>query len=271
MTTPETTDIEVTETRVSHPEGAIHVRIWSPVNIAGDEPVRNPIVLFHDSLGCVELWRDFPARLCEATGRRVIAYDRLGFGRSDARHDRPGLDFIAEEARRYFGVLRAQLGLPGFVLLGHSVGGGMAVNCAAAFPDECEALITVAAQAFTEDRTTASIAVAKTQFADEQQFQRLVRYHGDNARWVLEAWTETWLHPGFASWSLADTLPRVRCPVLAIHGTEDEYGSNRHPQMIAELSSGPARAEILANTGHVPHRERPEKVLDLISGFLAAR
>jgi pimeloyl-ACP methyl ester carboxylesterase len=271
MTAPQPADVEVTDSLVSHPEGRIHVRTWTPATTADEAQTGGPIVLFHDSLGCVELWRDFPARLCAATGRRVIAYDRLGFGQSGARSDRPGLDFIAEEAGRYFAVLREQLGLRGFVLFGHSVGGGMAVNCAAAFPDECEALITVAAQAFTEDRTTAGIEVAKAEFADTQQFQRLVRYHGDKARWVLEAWTETWLHPGFAGWSIADALPKVRCPVLAIHGTEDEYGSTRHPQMIAELSAGPARAEILADTGHVPHRERPEQVLELITGFLAGR
>ncbi len=269
MTASEATDIEITEIRLPHPEGAIHVRTWSPRRAVGNGSVGNPFVLFHDSLGCVALWRDFPARLCAATGRRVIAYDRLGFGRSAPRTDRPGPDFIADEARHYFAPLREQLGLERFVLFGHSVGGGMAVHCAAAFPDDCEALITVAAQAFTEDRTTAGIRVAKAQFQDEAQFQRLVRYHGDKARWVLEAWTETWLHPDFANWSLADTLPRVQCPVLAIHGTEDEYGSTRHPQMIAGLSAGPAQEEILPDTGHVPHREKPAEVLALITRFLA--
>lgn len=271
MTAPQTADFEVTDSLVYHPEGRIHVRTWTPTVASGNGLAGNPIVMFHDSLGCVALWRDFPALLCAATGRRVIAYDRLGFGQSDARSDRPGLDFIAEEATRYFGVLREQLGLGGFVLFGHSVGGGMAANCAAKFADDCEALVTVAAQAFTEDRTVGGIEAAKAQFRDEQQLQRLTRYHGDKARWVLEAWTETWLHPGFASWSIADALPKVRCPVLAIHGTEDEYGSTRHPQMIAELSAGPARAEILADTGHVPHRERPKQVLELVSGFLAGR
>lgn len=265
------TEIEITDSRVFLPEGALNVRSWSPREAAGraigGAPSANPIVMFHDSLGCVELWRDFPARLCAATERRVIAYDRLGFGRSDPRSEQLGLDFIAEEATRYFAPLRAQLGLGDFLLFGHSVGGGMAIQCAAAFPDECEALITVAAQAFTEARTTEGIELAKEQFRDAQQFQRLVRYHGDKARWVLEAWTETWLHPDFADWSLAHTLPKVRCPMLVIHGTHDEYGSTRHPQMIVDLSAGPAQLAVLADTGHVPHRERPEQVLESIRRF----
>ena len=54
------------------------------------------------------------------------------------------------------------------------------------------------------------------------QVERLARYHGDKARWVLDAWIGSWLHPGFASWTLAEVLPRVACPVLALHGALDE-------------------------------------------------
>lgn len=252
---------------VEHPQGRIFVRCWTPSNTA---PPGSPIVLFHDSLGCVELWRDFPAELSAATGRRVIAYDRLGFGMSDARVERPALAFIAEEAKAYFPVVREQLGLERFIAFGHSVGGGMAVNCAAAFAVDCEALITESAQVFPEDRTLHSIAEAKEQFKDETQLRRLEKYHGEKARWVLEAWTENWLHPEFGAWSLTDVLPRVTCPVLAIHGIHDEYGSTRHPEMIAQLCEGPSRLEILADTFHVPHRERPGVILKLLSEFITS-
>ncbi|WP_246483657.1 alpha/beta fold hydrolase [Paenacidovorax monticola] len=141
----------------------------------------SPIVLFHDSLGCVELWRDLPAALCLATGRPVIAYDRLGFGRSDARRLRPPLDFVAQEADDYFPVLREQLGVERFIALGHSVGGGMAIHCAAEWADTCDALVTVAAQVFAEERTLGGIRVAREQFQDPQQIERLARYHGSKA------------------------------------------------------------------------------------------
>lgn len=263
MTRLRTSDPHSSDAWVQHPQGRIFVRAWTPPDTAG-----SPIVLFHDSLGCVELWRDFPAALCAASGRRVIAYDRLGFGRSDARETLPELDFIAEEARVYFPVLREQLGLERFVAFGHSVGGGMAVNCAAAFPAACDALITESAQVFAEDLTLSSIADAKGQFTDASQRERLERYHGDKARWVLDAWTENWLHPGFSAWSLQTVLPRVRCPVLAIHGVHDEYGTTVHPELIGRLCAGPAQVEILPETFHVPHRERPEAVIDLVCGFL---
>ncbi len=267
MSRPRASDILPRDLWVDHPQGRIFAREWSPQGVGAHRPA-SPIVLFHDSLGCVELWRDFPAQLSAASGRRVIAYDRLGFGRSDAREVLPELDFIAEEARVYFPAVREQLGLERFVVFGHSVGGGMAVNCAAAFAGACDALITESAQVFPEDLTLSSIAEAKGQFVDESQLQRLARYHGDKARWVLDAWTESWLHPGFAAWSLKSVLPQVRCPVLAIHGMHDEYGTRVHPEMIGELSAGPAQVAILPDTFHVPHRERPEEVIELVCGFL---
>ncbi len=269
MIAPEKSMPVAGDTLVEHPQGRIFVRTWSPAGSDTALPTDPPIVLFHDSLGCVELWRDFPAELCSATGRKVIAYDRLGFGKSDARNDRLTMDFIADEARTYFPVVRRQLGIRHFVAFGHSVGGGMAVNCAAAYPDDCEALITIAAQTFPEDRTLQGIIVAKEQFKDDKQLERLKRYHGEKARWVLDAWIETWLHPEFATWSLETVLPSVTCPVLALHGIHDDYGSTAHPEMIGELSGGQARVEIIPDTYHVPHRERPDLIVGMVSEFLA--
>lgn len=253
---------------VEHPLGKLFVRTWTPS--AEAQPHGAPIVLFHDSLGCVELWRDFPAKLSAASGREVIAYDRLGFGRSDPRPDMPSVDFVAEEARDWFPALRERFDLRRFIAFGHSVGGGMAVNCAAEFPEACEALITESAQAYAEDLTLKSIALAKEQFRDDTQMDRLRKYHGDKAQWVLHAWTDSWLDPAFHSWSLADVLPKVNCPLLAIHGQYDEYGSAIHPEMLSRLCGGPSRMEILADTHHVPHREREEEVLALVSRFLEA-
>lgn len=253
---------------VEHPQGRIFARCWTPSSAVSTSMPDRPIVLFHDSLGSVELWRDFPAELSAATGRRVVAYDRLGFGRSDPRNEPPALDFIADESKTYFPVVREQLGFGRFIAFGHSVGGGMAVHCAAEFTADCEGLITESAQAFPEERTLQGVAAAKEQFRDETQLQRLSKYHGDKARWVLDAWTESWLHPEFESWSLAAVLPRVRCPLLAIHGVDDEYGSTRHPEIIGQLCGGPSRVEILPDTHHVPHRERPEIVLELVAAFI---
>ncbi|PXX78861.1 alpha/beta fold hydrolase [Rivihabitans pingtungensis] len=245
------------------PYGPLFVRRWR--NSA--ESALAPMVLLHDSLGCVELWRDFPARLCAATGRDVIAYDRPGFGRSAARQDPLALDFIEAEAREVFPWLQEQLVLTDFIALGHSVGGSMAVHFAAGSV-ACQAVITIAAQACIEPRILQGIRQARQQFQDPQQFARLQKYHGDKAEWVLNAWIDTWLNPDFADWSLAATLPRVACPLLAIHGEHDEYGSEQQPNMLVALSGGQAQREIMAKTGHVPHRESPSQLVQRVADFV---
>lgn len=252
------------DTAVEGRLGRLFVRTWSPEtpsNLA-------PIVLLHDSLGSVELWRGFPAALCKATGRQVVAYDRLGFGKSDAHPGTLALDFIAREAEGDFAAVIRQLGIARFIVFGHSVGGGMAVNCAAHHGAACVALITESAQAFVEDRTVDGLEDARELFKDPGQVDRLKRYHGDKARWVLDAWIESWLAPAFATWSLRPVLPQVDCPALVIHGVDDEYGSPVHPALIAELSGGLARLELMADTRHVPHREREADVVAMVRAFL---
>ena len=259
-------DLAVQEIRVSTDAGPLHAQRWAP---AGRDALP-PIVLLHDSLGCVELWRDFPQRLAQATGRAVIAYDRLGFGQSDPHRGPIGADFIRQEAHTGFSALIDQLGVERFIAFGHSVGGGMAVSIAAAYPDRCVGLITESAQAFVEAQTREGIRTAQAQFAEPGQMSRLERYHGDKAHWVLDAWVSTWLSPAFADWCLDEELLGVRCPVLAMHGTEDEYGSTAQPERIVTLAGAPARLALLQRCGHVPHREQEATVLDAVRAFVTA-
>ena len=255
----------VAEHRIEHAHGALFARSWMPREV---DAAASPIVLLHDSLGCVELWRDFPAQLAAASGRRVIAYDRLGFGRSAPRVGRPAASFVADEADMV-PWLQDQLGFQRFVAFGHSVGGGIAVHWAARHADACEALVTESAQAFVEARTRQGIEAAREQFADPTQFARLQRYHGERAAWVLDAWVGTWLDPAFAGWSLREVLPAVRCPLLAIHGAADEFGSAQQPRTLVEHCGGPARMALLDGVGHVPHRECAARVLELVTEQLA--
>lgn len=247
------------------PRGRLYAKCWAPSH---GESSQVPIVMFHDSLGSVELWREFPERLVTATGHHVIAYDRLGFGKSDPHPAMLTSSFIRDEASGDFQSVREALGISSFVAFGHSVGGGMAVGCAARFGTDCEALITESAQAFVEDRTVSGITEAQVAFQQPGQMERLKKYHGEKAPWVLNAWIETWLSPGFADWNLDAELKRVSSPTLAIHGGHDEYGSALHPQRIAELSGGRSAFEILAHCGHLPHREHPEVVADLVRRWL---
>ena len=256
---------EVLDEYVDVPGGSVFVRHWRPGSHG-----HSPIILLHDSLGCIDLWRDFPAELAKATNREVIAYDRLGFGKSTPRVERPSTRFVDEEAEIFFSAIRSGLGIERFAVFGHSVGGAMAVMIAALHGNQCDALITESAQAFVEERTLSGIRTAKEQFGDPEQFKKIAKLHGDKAAWVLDAWTDTWLSPPFQHWSLDAYLSKVNCPVLAIHGDLDEYGSVEFPRRIAGGVSGPSQLMIIENCGHVPHRERKEEVLRATASFLKA-
>jgi len=247
--------------------GRMFVRSWFPERDAL-RPNHAPILLLHESLGCIEQWKDFPSALANATGRTVVAYDRLGFGRSDRLTAPPAPTFVEDEAVHGFACVLEHLGIERFVVLGHSVGGSMAVHCAARYPEACQAMITMSAVTFVEQRTLSGIRQARAWFADPAQRERLRRYHGERSDWVLSAWIDTWLAPDFATWTLAHALPAVGCPSLAIHGDDDEFGSERHPQLIADHASGQVEQALLSGVGHVPHREQPEQVLERIERFL---
>ncbi|TIX87529.1 alpha/beta hydrolase [Rhizobium sp. P44RR-XXIV] len=257
------TEINESEHWIESPGGRLFAKAWTP-----RDPVSGtPLILFHDSLGCVALWRQFPQLLAQTLNRRVIAYDRLGFGRSDRRTVVLSNNFVATEAEQYVPLLCESLSIDEFIACGHSVGGGMAVWAGARLLRQCRGVITIAAQAFVEDRTLAGIRAAEKDFESRDSMSRLAKYHGDKAEWVLHAWIDTWQRPEFADWSLDAALQAIRCPQLAIHGEHDEFGSLAHPRRIAGTRG---ECRILPGVGHTPHKECPTLLVEVIESWLAS-
>ena len=248
---------------VNVPGGQVYVKKWIPDNIQDLAPV----LLLHDSLGCIDLWRKFPDNLSRYLSRTVIAYDRLGFGKSSERNDQPSKDFIWEEADVYFPKIKKELLINKYILFGHSVGGGMALAIAAQ-DNSCLAVITESSQAFVEDATVAGIQKAKQKFEQPAQIEKLKKWHGKKARWVLQAWTDTWLSPEFASWSLQPCIHKVQCPVLAIHGDSDEYGTTASPEYIRNNVGGHSEMTLIKKCGHFPHRSKQQEVIEVAYSFI---
>lgn len=244
-------------------QGQVYAEQW---HVADSQHA--PIILLHDSLGCVALWRDFPLRLAQCTERTVIAYDRVGFGQSFKQKQMIDPDFVRLEAKTTFQLVRDFFQILDFVVLGHSVGGGMALCCAAQYPQDCRAVITIAAQAFNEVQTIAGIKEAQIAFQNAEQFQRLEKYHAEKTQWVLDAWIKTWLAPIFENWNMDQMVRKVVSPSLIMHGEFDEYGSLAHPHRFQALLGDRAQVEILKDCYHTPHKEQPQLVLNLIVEFL---
>ncbi|RKG32258.1 alpha/beta fold hydrolase [Acinetobacter tianfuensis] len=258
-------NIHVQQFKLPYQQGHLHAVSWQH---AKTDLTLAPIILMHDSLGSTALWRDFPAQLAIQSGRQVYAYDRYGFGLSAQARAPLTLDFVLTEATDAFKALLEYFQFSQFIVLGHSVGGGMSAVIAAEYPQQCQGLITIAAQYEVEELTLNGIREAKVGFQQAEQLERLEKYHPDKAQWVLDAWTETWLSPEFRQWTLASVLHKVICPSLIIHGELDEYGSTAQPQQLFNGVAGQAEMHILEGLHHMPHKEQPELVQAIICEFL---
>ncbi len=241
------------------------------VRLVPDEPGPGlpPIVFLHDALGSVSLWRDLPDRLCGALGREGLAFDRLGFGRSDPRPGPLDPRFLEVEATERLPELLRQAGIERPVLFGHSDGASIALLFAAAFPGVPAAVVSIAAHVFIEEVTLAGIAGTAEVWRTTDLPIRLGRHHGEKTEAVFRAWSENWRDPRFRHFSAVEALPSIRCPVLVIQGEKDEYGTAAQVEVIAGAVSGPVRALVLPGLGHFPHREDPERILSETERFLS--
>lgn len=233
---------------------------------AGDQA---PVLVFlHDSLGCTELWRDFPLTLAAAAGANVFLYDRRGYGRSDPFDDTPRTaDYMEKEAEILMQVLEKN-GISMPVLFGHSDGGTIALLAAALYPGNIKAVITEGAHVFVEDITLDGIERASEQYAVTNLKERLEKYHGDKTQALFEAWTETWLAPWYRNWNIEHRLPQITCPVLVIQGEEDEFGSTAQVQAIAGQTGGTTRAFLVPLAGHSPHKQSGHWITEQCCRFL---
>ncbi len=246
-------------------DGKVFVKIWH--HQKANESSIAPLFLLHDSLGCVETWRDFPALLSNKLQTTVIAYDRLGFGRSTTQDTLPSFNFIQEEANIYFPRIRSLLGISDFTVMGHSVGGCMALLSAVNCPTN-KVVITESAPVINENITIHRLKQAKKSFSSPEKIERLKKYHGEKAEWVLRAWTDIWLAPEFAHWNMKNDLTKIKSPVLILHGDKDEYGSLALPELIHKAVRGYSEMKILKGIGHVPHREIQSDILEMVAAFL---
>ncbi|MCF8482554.1 MAG: alpha/beta hydrolase [Rhodospirillum sp.] len=241
---------------------------WLTPNGVDTGPV---LVFLHEGLGCIRMWKDFPERLCRATGLRGFLYERQGFGGSDPIPVGPRpLDYLHTEGEQVLPQVLDQVGIRPrqHILIGHSDGGTIALLFAAARPMEPLAAITEAAHVFVEDVTIAGVLEAKTAWETTNLRDRLAHYHGENVDGAFHGWNTTWLTPPFKGWTMVDELPAIRCPLLVIQGEEDEYGTQMQVEEILRWSSGPAEGLMVPNCAHVPHLQAKDSVLGAMGEFI---
>lgn len=226
------------------------------------------LVFLHEGLGSIPQWRDFPAQVARATGRRALVYERYGYGQSEVlAEERVGPDFMHREALEVLPALLRALQLENPVLVGHSDGATIALIHAGA-GHAVQGVVAIAPHVFVEDISVRSIADATRAFETTDLPQRLGKYHRD-PRKTFYLWSDAWLDPAFRNWNIEASLPGIRRPLLAIQGEDDQYGTMAQVDAIARQAG--ARCELLKlpACGHSPHKDQPERVLRTIVDFVS--
>jgi len=240
------------------------------VRSADPLPMGRPVlVLLHEALGSITLWKQVPQLLAQRTGCEVLVYERFGHGYSAplpaaAR----GGDYLDYEAYAVLPQLLAQCGVERPLLVGHSDGATLALMFAARHPREVAGVVSEAAHLFVEERTLAGIRETQRTAEASRLLERLRKYHRDPEP-IFRRWVELWQAPRFAAWNIEALMPAITCPVLAIQGEEDEYGTLRQLDAIVDGVSGPADRLVIPGCRHVPHFQAQSDYLAAVARFVA--
>lgn len=237
----------------------------------GPAPEHAPTLVFlHEGLGCVAMWRDFPAKLATATGCGALVYSRLGYGRSDPCPLPRSVRFMHDEGLQVLPELLEVAGVRECILIGHSDGGSIAlIYAGGTSADPLRGVITEAPHVFREEIGVRSIQKIRESYQHGDLHEKLAKYHGANTDCAFYGWNETWLHPDFADWNLEEYLPNVKVPLLVIQGEQDEYGTSAQVEAIARQAGAGAEVLLLPNCGHTPHRDQEAIMLQAMVCFIA--
>lgn len=228
------------------------------------------LVFLHEGLGSVAQWRDWPARLCAATDCRGLVFSRYGYGGSTPKPSAEGwpLDYLHVQARDALPALFHALGMEDEkpILFGHSDGGSIALLYAAMHPEKTRAIAVAAPHIFIEDLTVHGVGQARQAYLETDLPKRFARYH-KNPDHTFWAWNNIWLNSEFRSWNIESWVAKIRCPILAMQGRQDEYGTLEQIQGIARLAPQ-TRLCIFEDCGHSPHKDKPRAAIDAVAQFI---
>jgi pimeloyl-ACP methyl ester carboxylesterase len=236
----------------------------------GPQPTEAPTIVFlHEGLGCVEMWRDFPQRVADATGYGVLIYSRAGYGRSEKVELPRSVRFMHDEGLITLPEVLQELDIKNAILFGHSDGGSISlINAGGVNTGIVRALVLEAPHVFVEDFGLKSIRAAATEYEKGDLRRKLERYHGNNVECAFRGWNDVWLNPDFRNWNIEEYLPQISVPVLVIQGENDQYGTWSQVDAIENSCTGEVRSVKLSDCGHSPHRDQPERTLDATVAFL---
>jgi pimeloyl-ACP methyl ester carboxylesterase len=249
--------------------GMLETAWWGPGPTAAPT-----LVLLHEGLGSVGLWRDIPERLAETTGWGVFAYSRFGYGHSDTTPLPRPMTYMHDEAQIVLPLVLRASGIERAVLVGHSDGGSIAAIYAGSPRQDVRTetrllgLVTIAAHFFVEELNIASIRQIGASYETGGLRQRLARHHRDGDT-AFRGWNDAWLDKRFRDFDITSFLPNIEVPILALQGADDPYGTDEQLRVFAEHVRAPITTRLIAGAKHAPHLEARDATLAAVTSFIA--
>jgi pimeloyl-ACP methyl ester carboxylesterase len=234
--------------------------------IDGTHP-RDPVMVFlHEGLGSVAMWKDFPSECAREAGCGALVYSRYGYGRSDPLVQPRAVNYMHDEALRTLPELLDKLGVQQPILFGHSDGASIALIHAGGSQSPVRGVILMAPHTMVEDIALQGIEAAKRSYESTGLRDKLARYHSDPDS-AFRGWSDIWLNRDFRGWNIDEYSPRITCPILAIQGERDHYGTMEHIERIARAAP---HVEVLTlnDCGHSAHRDQPAAVIERVTQFV---
>ncbi|MBI5539993.1 MAG: alpha/beta hydrolase [Bacteroidia bacterium] len=223
----------------------------------------NPLIIFlHEGLGSCRQWHNFPKEISDYTKCPVLMYDRYGYGKSEQINEIRTVNFLNKEALEFLPEILKKLHFSKskIILIGHSDGGSISIIYAGAFPKNVVGLITEAAHVFIEDISVNGICLIADSENKAKWIKILKKHHGENTESMVNSWTNTCLIPEFRLWNIENYLHTITCPVMAIQGDLDNYGTFAQLESIKQNVNSEVELLYIPDCGHVPHQQATEVV-----------
>jgi pimeloyl-ACP methyl ester carboxylesterase len=231
----------------------------------------NPLLVFlHEGLGSIGQWKNFPFLLSSATRCPALVYDRYGYGQSESLKEPRYTRFLHDEALVYLPELLSKLGFSERkqIIIGHSDGGSIAIIYSAEFIKIVAGVIVEAPHVLVEDATLGGLLFIREESKKARFMELLGKYHGDKLPYLVDSWIANWLSPQSIDWNIENYLPSITCPVLAIQGSEDHFGSFAQLDSIQRKTAGHTELMYIDGCGHIPHKQEKEVVLKRMTEFI---
>lgn len=245
------------------------LRARSIQHTQGNVNSRPVLVFLHEGLGCISMWKDFPEEISKQTGFDALVFDRIGHGKSDSLLSvEKDTEYLDRESFLHLPEVLEACCIDTPFFIGHSDGGTIALKYTAKFPQTVAGVISIAAHTFVDNLTIQGIANAKSNYQSNGLKTKLINHHGNNIDPVFYRWANTWLSDDHFTWNMISELTSITCPVLAVQGIDDHYGTEAQADSIIRAVSGYSEKIMIPDCGHVPHHEKRHLIIDLITAFI---